>query len=509
VAGALGHLALEELLLGRGLVTRDDLDALPDDPDGRLPLADRLVAAGCLTEEQIAFAISEELGYPLVTLSASSLDRDLVRRVPPADLRRFRAVPLLDHPDEQGGGMDVAFSDPTDSRAIEALSKALDRRIRPAVATTAAIHAAHRAVLGAPEAGEGRAREEEAWDASGALRLYGHLLSAVEENATEMHFVPDVAGGTVRRRVGGQLVDAERCGPGELIPLLARLKGLASVPPRDAPRPRRMALATNVAGKDVRLTIAFVPTAAGEAASVVIHPVAQLAEGAATHSPTEVGGAVLDAADFLRRGSGLFAVNDAKGERALAFVARALAAACVGNDQVVAVSSDEPFSAPGCLVLSAAQFAGGFAEAAAAALWLAPDVLVLIPPTGNLPPAEAILRARDGRRVVVVGPWRDAAETLVALRRVPLPEGCVESALRAVFTFADLARATGRDAPPPPPIVETVRPSADDRARLLEARSAADVRAAFEACGHQTLRRIVAHLAVRGEARPGAEQEAG
>jgi hypothetical protein len=360
----------------------------------------------------------------------------------------------------------------------------------------------------APHASAGHLphHEEAAGDASGALRLYGVLLGAVEENASEIHFVPDSSGGVVRRRVSGRLLETERCDPHAMHALLSRLKGLASIPPREAPRPRRVALATTIAGKDVRLTIALVPSVAGEFASVAIHPVADLPEPG--RASGEIRGAVLDLADFLRRGSGLLAVNDGKSERALAFVSRSLAAACVGNDHVVVVTSDEPFSAPGGLVLSASQFAGGFAEAAASALWVAPDVLILVPPVGALPPPEAILRARDGRRVVVVGPWRDAAETLVALRRVPLPEGCVESALRAVFTFADLARPPSADATAEP-VVETIRPAADQRARLLEAETAADVRAAFEAAGHQTLRRIVAHLAVRGQARPGAEEEAG
>ena len=69
-----GALALEEILISRGLVTRADLDGLSRDATGRRSLADRLVGAGLLSEEQIGFAVSEELGYPLVAVSRAGAD---------------------------------------------------------------------------------------------------------------------------------------------------------------------------------------------------------------------------------------------------------------------------------------------------------------------------------------------------------------------------------------------------------------------------------------------------
>ena len=465
----LGSLALEEILLARGLVTRRDLDGLTLDGTGRRSFADRVVAAGLVAEEQICFAISEELGYPLVTLTTSEVDADLVRRVPAELLRRHRALPLLDH----GDVMDVAFADPTDSRAIAVLSKALARRVRPAVATSTTILAAIRHVLGAEAERVGAPDTDgDGFEASGAMRLYARLLACVEEGATELHVVPVVGGGSVRVRRADDLVEVERLSRGDTEALLARLRTLSGAPAAGPAGHRRAAIATAVLHRDLLLSISFVPTVDGEAVFVGLDPAGGFGRGSPAGIASE--DATRLAAAFASADA-LVVVNDAREERARALVATLLAGlpSDGGHVVVVAEAAGLPERA---LRLAPSAFPGGLAEASTSGREARPDVLVVIPGPAALPPRETVLLAGDGRRVVVVGAWRDAAETVLALRRLDLPAGSSDASLSLVATVRDGKTSDGRHVRPS---LEVVRFSPRVRDRLASAISPTDVRRAL------------------------------
>jgi hypothetical protein len=429
MAGTLSRLALEEILVSRGLVSRSDLDALPVDASGRPWLADRVVAAGLLTEEQIAFAVSEDLGYPMVTPSADSVDADLVRRVPAEVLRRHRALPVLSRED----GIDVAFADPTDSRAVAAVSKALPGRLLPAVATSSSIRAALRQVYGTEA--EHAAEDDDVHEASGAVRLHAFLVGGETAGADALQVRPLPSGAVLRRRVRGRWEDVERVSSGARAALLARLASLVGLPaaerlPGDAePAARRAALVTRLAGRDLRLSASFVPTADGECATVAIHDARPL-------DPRESD--VLAAADAARlaawakRGDGVLAVNDADEDAALSFVARLLAHRGPGDAVAVAARAGTP-RLEGALHVAAAPGVALDAATEAAAACL-PDVLVLVPGPGAPPPAAAFLAG--GRRVVLVGAWRDAEEARAGWRGAGLPAETIARAVRFVVTFS-------------------------------------------------------------------------
>ena len=141
-------------------------------------------------------------------------------------------------------------------------------------------------------------------------------------------------------------------------------------------------------------------------------------------------------------------------------------------------------------------------EACAVARAALPDVLVIAPGAATTLPRDAVLLARDGHRVVWVAAWRDAAETLSALRRLDLPSGCAEASLRLVVTLREARPAAGGACTV---ISEVIRLSPDDRERLSTTTSTAEARRALEALGHRTLAAKARALADRGLLAPGAE----
>jgi hypothetical protein len=420
----IGNLALEEVLVSKGLVRAADLARVAEEAGGSTWLADRLVAAGLVTEEQIARAISDEMGFPFVTAGVDQIDPALVRRVPAALLRAHRALPLI----TEGDTVDVAFADPMSSRAVALVAGALNRRVRPAVATSTAILACLREALGEEGPGEAAAYADGGFEASGAIRLYALLLSCVEEGVTELVLAPGPAGGVVRSRRGGALVDRERIDAGLHRALTSRLKAL--VGEGTGGGGHRGTLPACVAGRDVHLSLAVVPTESGDAACVTIE-----------YDAERPGGRALGAeglgrlAAFLAGGQGVLVLNALRPETACALLREARGGAGRRAEQWVWCGEGPSFDVGPALRVRAQAFAGGFPEAVTAARALHPDVLVLLPRPGALPPVEAMLGAREGRRLVLLGAWGDAAETVAALAGVGLPRGSLEKVLRLVVTL--------------------------------------------------------------------------
>ena len=87
-----------------------------------------LVESGLCSEEQIAAAVARQLGIPYVNLKFANVANDVVRKLPEALARRFRAVVLEDKRTTYLVGM----SDPADLFAQDELQRALKRPIETA-----------------------------------------------------------------------------------------------------------------------------------------------------------------------------------------------------------------------------------------------------------------------------------------------------------------------------------------------------------------------------------------
>jgi len=430
VPGLTSRLALEELLVDRGLVARDALDALVPDPTGRQALADRVVAAGLATEEQIAFAISEELGYPFVTPTPSGVDVDLVRRAPSAVLRRHRALPLLLH--EEENMVDVAFADPTDARAVEAIGAALGRGVRPAVATSTAVLAALRTVFGAD--GGHFAHEDDVVETSGALHLHARLVEAVGRGADALQIRPAADGGTLSLRIDGRWEDVDRLTAVSRSAVVARLAALADLPARSAGL-RRGALTTRIGGHDVRLCASVVTALDGEVATVAIHDATPLLRGEPPGLTSEEVAALVA---FVRGGDGVLAIDDADEDAALTLATRLLSCLPARARVVVAGRAGTP-RVEGAVHVEAVD-KGGIGAAVEAALACLPDVLVVVPGPGAPPPREALLAAQGGLRVVMTGTGRTPDEVRDAWAAAGLPAPLARSLRFVVATRRDEAR---------------------------------------------------------------------
>lgn len=121
-----------ELLVEAGVISREQLsDALAHQREHGGRLGTNLVELGMIDEQMLAKELARQLSIPSAT--AAQIDRAEAgaRKLLSAKLaERLRAVPIRD----DAGKLWVAMADPTDTNAVNEVSKATGRKIRPMVA---------------------------------------------------------------------------------------------------------------------------------------------------------------------------------------------------------------------------------------------------------------------------------------------------------------------------------------------------------------------------------------
>src|SRR5258708_26880703 len=133
---------LGDLLVSQKIVSQGQLVAAVEHQkkSGRR-LGRVLVEHGFASEEQICEAMSRQLNVPYINLKFYNFNNELVRRLPEAQARRFRAVVLEDKRSTYLVGM----ADPTDLFAFDELARLLKREIEAAVGSEAVpLQATHR-----------------------------------------------------------------------------------------------------------------------------------------------------------------------------------------------------------------------------------------------------------------------------------------------------------------------------------------------------------------------------
>ena len=125
---------LGDLLIAQKIISQEQLKiALEQQKKSGRRLGRVLVEQGFTSDEQICEAISRQLNVPYVNLKFYNFNNDLVRRLPEAQARRFRAVVL----EERKGAYLIGMADPTDLFAFDEIARLLRRDIEAAVVSEA------------------------------------------------------------------------------------------------------------------------------------------------------------------------------------------------------------------------------------------------------------------------------------------------------------------------------------------------------------------------------------
>ncbi len=272
-----------EALIAKGLITREQLaEVAASLNSSNERLDEALVRQGLVTERDLLAVFSEQFSIPVVELSESDIDRELLRLVPSRIVHKYGLMPIT----RNGRSLRVATSDPYNMYALDELRTCVDMPVEPVLATRAEIHKLIKAFYGVggevltemvADAGDleviDEARVESAdldvqmaQDASVIKLVNEILVEAIDQRASDIHFEPFEDDFMVRYRVDGMLAYANV--PPEIYrfrnAVISRVKILSGLNIAEKRLPQDGGIKLRVHGREVDLRVSVIPMAFGE-----------------------------------------------------------------------------------------------------------------------------------------------------------------------------------------------------------------------------------------------------
>ena len=278
-------ISLSERLVERRLLSNDELErVIKLQSEQHAPLTRLVVELGFLSEEDLLPVLRDHFDIPVMSLR--DVPNTLVPLELPAGIGDFfklaRMVPVM----IEGTHLVVATTDPLDVSRLHALELAAGLPVKPVLARekeiATRIEALYSSNYGAEGSQDGVAHQIEGLgdeedvahlrDMASevpVIRLVNQMLvRALESRASDVHIEPFENQLKVRYRIDGILHEVESPPRQLKAAVISRLKILAQLNIAERRLPQDGRIKTRLAGKDVDLRIATVPTLYGE--SVVI-----------------------------------------------------------------------------------------------------------------------------------------------------------------------------------------------------------------------------------------------
>jgi len=272
-----------ELLLEQGIITQEQLAAaLAEQKRSGRKLGRVLIDLGFVREQVFHEVLARHLQIPFIDIRALRLSSAVVRLLPEAHARRFRALVLADDRD----GLTVGMADPTDLLAYDELAARLKRPLRLALVKELdllkAIDAVYRRTdeiasiaqeLG-DELREGDidieqlAAEEGSPDAPVIRLIQTVFQDAVQARASDVHIEPGEGVLRVRQRIDGELQEQVIDGRRIAGALVTRLKLMSGLDIAEKRLPQDGRFSVKVGHRSIDVRVATMPTQYGE--SVVL-----------------------------------------------------------------------------------------------------------------------------------------------------------------------------------------------------------------------------------------------
>ena len=278
---------LGDLLVAAGAITEEELARgleLQKQSNGER-LGTVLLNNGIITEAELIEAIQMQLGIEYVDLSKVTIPTELAQILPKNIARQYQVVPVRAVRDE----LYLAMADPLNFYAIEEVRKAVRRRVVPMVAMSSAVERAIAVLYGnegaakaiedmkREAAGQGGVEMEDASNSFAAnqlgddvsnaptIRLVNSILErAINERASDIHIEPGEAELKIRMRIDGLLREILNV-PRELQnSVISRLKVMSGLDIAERRIPQDGRFNVRIKDRDVDLRVSTLPTVYGE-----------------------------------------------------------------------------------------------------------------------------------------------------------------------------------------------------------------------------------------------------
>lgn len=223
---------LGEILLQARIITEAQIEAaLNEQKRSGLRFGKALIRLGAVTREDINWALSSQLGIPLITLKKELIDSAALEEIPARICRTYELIPLIKTEDE----LSIAMADPLDKEAVSAVGLFSNRPLNISLAATGEILALIDELYGVDD--ESRldfdsplfnVKELELIRNDGSTqllltRLFNHL---VRFNLSSLSLQPETESVIIHGRLAGQRQLIGRLAKKHYPTLLAQLEAL-------------------------------------------------------------------------------------------------------------------------------------------------------------------------------------------------------------------------------------------------------------------------------------------
>lgn len=279
---------LGEILVGEGLLSRDDLEiALIEHHKTGQRLGELLRKMGFVAEDDLQRALAKQLALPFVKLSEQQIPPAIISLVPARVVNHYHLIPV----EKVNGSLRVAMVDPLDVHTLDDLQMMLKMGVEPMVTTNKEIEDAIKRYYGigaetvegliSDAEAEGKELEVEtqvedidqmAEDAS-IVRFVNQIIQeAMRDRATDIHVEPLEKELRIRYRIDGLLYEAQI--PASIrkfqSAIISRVKIMADLNIAERRLPQDGKIKIKRGEEEFDLRVSTVPTPHGESIAIRI-----------------------------------------------------------------------------------------------------------------------------------------------------------------------------------------------------------------------------------------------
>jgi type IV pilus assembly protein PilB len=199
MAESASSIRIGELLIELGYLSEKDLTAafnIQKEEGSGLKLGEVLIKYNFIDEKLFNRILSIQLGFSLIDVNMSVVDKELFNRIPPRVAMEYNFIPILTDDDT----LLVAFSDPLDQNSVNAARKCLGQNLKPAIGEKKALRETVK-LLANLQSGK-RMNVDTETVVGIANRI---IIDALKNDASDVHIEPLVDRIQVRFREDGVL----------------------------------------------------------------------------------------------------------------------------------------------------------------------------------------------------------------------------------------------------------------------------------------------------------------
>ncbi len=278
---------LGKILVEQGMAPAQLEQALARQRDEGGLIGEALLAMKAIGEEDLARALASQMGleYAKDLPKSEDIDVTMLEKLPINFAKQQKLMPLARVGDEQ---ILVAVADPLAVHALDDVRSLLGLEPVPIVAgplrILELINKVYARTKTAVELGEKKSGGEEGdefgdaeelvdildlTDEAPIIRWVNSLMfQAVKERASDIHIEPGEKDVVVRYRIDGVLRESKRANRQFLPTIIARVKIMAGLNIAEKRLPQDGRIRRKIAGKDIDMRVATVPTATGERVTI-------------------------------------------------------------------------------------------------------------------------------------------------------------------------------------------------------------------------------------------------